>query len=87
MHVIFGICGNENMSLLADLLVSLIYYHLISGELQLYKSWHINNNFLYGTKFEVAAFLPGPEVCGAVHTVTKKNLRKLFFCCLFAVKG
>ena len=36
------------------------------------------HKFLYGTKFEVATFLPGPEVCGAVHTVTKKHLCSFF---------
>ena len=41
--------------------------------------------FLYGTKFEVATFLPGPKVCGAVLTVVKEHLHKLF-CCLFAVE-
>jgi len=54
---------------------------LINGELQLYKSWYTNNEFLCGTKFEVATFLPGPEVCGTVLTVTKEDLHKLF-CCL-----
>ena len=42
----------------------------------------MNNNFLYGIKLEVATFLPGPEVCGAVLTVTKEHSRKLFVVCL-----
>jgi len=45
----------------------------------------MNNKSLNGTKFEVAAVLPGPEVCGAVLTVTKEHWCKLF-CYLFAVK-
>ena len=78
MHVIFGICGNEkkNGLLLAGLLVPLI---LFSSELQLYKSWYLNNKIIYGTKFKVATFLPGPEICGAVLTVTKEHSCKLFF--------
>jgi len=59
--------------LLAGLLVSVP--QLINGEFQLYKSWYMNNKFLHGAKFEVAAFLPGPKVCGVVQAIL------LFICC------